>query len=439
MKKNVFLTSMSIVAMAGAMAVSSCSKSGDVFDANAVEQNKQAQKELQQLQQIENLKKSYTDAFTKEFGTIAPNHDWGFGSTAAKTRGVYDIDFGDYALPSVIKNSDGKNFDKKFNSKDATVVTELPQFIKDGTYILQHVFKQTGNGDGDGGGTNDAHHQEASLWAYDFNAGTWVAVKNFVGGKNVQHYTDHFNHTMTKGCTMMAGMGTPTDGQPLFGWVEKGKTYDPSNDNDPDCTNYIIKKYKNEYYLGMGYNNTNTTSYDAWIIKIVPATPINPNETRGRIFCEDLGNTGDIDFNDVVFDAVIEENGNIEVEVLAAGGTLPVWIGGVKVNLGEMTNTGVNNDIPTQKFTIPASKGYTTLKEIPVEVQNGDLKYELTAEYGEAPGKICTYINVPWADEYVKISKAYADFKTWVNGATPVDWFLNRDEELTDLDLSNNN
>lgn len=430
MKKYLTSATMALAICAG---VASCSQGGDLYDANAVEQNKQAQKELQQLQQIENLKKAYSDAFTKEFGAIASNHDWGFG-TSAGTRGVYDIDFGDYALPEVIRNSSGKNFDKTFNSNKATTVTELPQFIKDGTYILQHVFKQTGKGN-NGSGTEDSHHQEAQLQAYDFNAKKWVDVLNFVGGQNTKSYTDHYNHTMTKGCTMLANMGTPSEGQPLFQWVAKHN----SNSSDDVCSNYIIKEYNGEYYLGMGYNNTNKKQYDAWIIKIVPATPINPNETRGRIFCEDLGNTGDIDFNDIVFDATIKSNGSIEVKVLAAGGTLPVWIGGVKVELGEMTNTGVNNDKPIQVITIPASKGYKTLKAIPVEVQNGDLKYELTAEYGEAPGKICTYINVPWADEYVKISKAYADFKSWVNGATPVDWFLNRDEDLTDLDLTNNN
>jgi len=46
MKKSVFLSSMSIMMMAGAMAVSSCSKNSDVFDANAVEQNKQGSADL---------------------------------------------------------------------------------------------------------------------------------------------------------------------------------------------------------------------------------------------------------------------------------------------------------------------------------------------------------------------------------------------------------
>ena len=337
MKKYLTSATMAIAMCAG---VASCSQGGDLYDANAVEQNKQAQKELQQLQQIENLKKAYSDAFAKEFGAIAPNHDWGFGSTAAKTRGVWNEDFSSYELPAIIKNNVGKNFDKTFNSSKATTVTELPQFIKDGTYILQHVFKQTSNGSGNGTGTNDSHHQEAQLQAYDFVAGAWIDVTNFVGGQNVHHIVDHNGKKMTKGCTMLANMGTPTEGQPLFQWVAK------QNSNSPDdvCSNYIIKEYKGEYYLGMGYNNANKKQYDAWIIKIVPATAINPNETRGRIFCEDLGNTGDIDFNDIVFDATIKSNGNIEVKVLAAGGTLPVWIGGEKVNLGEMTNTGVNNE-----------------------------------------------------------------------------------------------
>ena len=164
MKKYLISGTVAVAICAGFTA---CSKN-DLYDANAIEQNKQLQKEMQQLQQIENLKKAYSDAFTKEFGTIAPNHDWGFG-TSAGTRGVFDEDFSSYQLPDVIKNNVGKDFDKKFNSKDAKVVTELPQFIKDGTYILQHVFKQTGKGN-NGSGTEDSHHQEAQLQAYDFNA-----------------------------------------------------------------------------------------------------------------------------------------------------------------------------------------------------------------------------------------------------------------------------
>ena len=160
--------------------------------------------------------------------------------------------------------------------------------------------------------------------------------------------------------------------------------------------------------------------------------------------CEDLGNIGDFDFNDVVFDATIMNDGSINIEILASGGTLPISVAGVPVTLGTMTNTGerVNNN--TQKFTISAAtaakNGWTTLKSIPVEVTGKDgEKYQLTADWGEAPGKFCTYIGLPWADEYVNINDAYNGFSSWVRSEKPEQWWNSHMSIiLTDLDLSNN-
>ncbi len=64
--------------------------------------------------------------------------------------------------------------------------------------------------------------------------------------------------------------------------------------------------------------------------------------------------------------------------------------------------------------------------------------YTLEAPKGEAPQKICTYVGVDWADEYVSIERAYTGFKTWVNTASPTTWSENENIDFTDLDLSNN-
>ena len=113
-----------------------------------------------------------------------------------------------------------------------------------------------------------------------------------------------------------------------------------------------------------------------------------------------------------------------------------------------MTNTGVNENDELQVINISAAvaaqKGWTTLKKIPVEVTSEGHSYELTAEFGEAPGKICTYIGLPWTDEYVDIKDAYPTFTTWVSKNHPEKWFETHLEDiqtqiLTDLILSNNN
>lgn len=413
MKKNL-LSLAAILAMG--MAFVSCS-SKDVYDEGKVEEIKH-----------QTLQDKYNAAFVAKFGAIKPGHHWGFEDVAS-TRAAATENYKNYELPDVIKNNVGKNFAKTFNP--ATTIVSKITFDE---YFVQHVYKQTGNGTGSHGNESDTHHSLDQLQAYNFNTGQWEDVTNFTGGQNTHHMTDSDNKKMTKGVTLMTNMGTPVDGQPMFRWI--------GTDNYV-CDNYIIKEIDGEYYLGMGYNNENKTDYDAWIIRIAKAVGVPDYKDRGRIMCEDLGEIGDFDFNDVVFDATIMNDGSINIVILAAGGTLGISVAEVPVTLGSMTNTGVN-EAGTQKFTISAalaaSKGWTTLKSIPVEVtgRDGD-KYMLTADFGEAPGKFCTYIGVPWADEYVDIKDAYNGFETWVRDEQPSEWWLSHMSDiLTDLDLSNN-
>lgn len=86
--------------------------------------------------------------------------------------------------------------------------------------------------------------------------------------------------------------------------------------------------------------------YSNWIFKLSPALPsVEPKyaSLSRRIMCEDLGNTFDFDFNDVVFDAtynITEEQYNqylngtktdspidVTIRLQAAGGTLPIYVG----------------------------------------------------------------------------------------------------------------
>lgn len=409
-----------VMAVAVSAVFTGCSKSTDLYDEAAVEKNQQEQK-------IAQLKKAYNDAFIKEFGSIAPGHTWGFErANVTSTRGeVYKTSFNGMVMPEKL-NGAAKFYMDPFNASN-DIVTELPDFIKSGTYILQHAAKQTNQG-----GTGDQHHTMAQLQAYDFSTNSWKDVENFGSacggnnGKNVFSLVDDYNNQFTKGCTIMAGMGTPVAGQPLFKWTSTSGV---------ECTNYIIKRVNGEYYLGLGYSNDNTTAYDAWLIKLLPATAIEPSTSRGRVFCEDLGAGGDIDFNDVVFDAEILNNGKVEITILAAGGTLPIYVAGKLVTLGSMTNTGVNNTNNTQKISLKKNEasnlGITSVADIPVSVEIDGVLVPIENIDGNAPGKIFTFINVPWAKEFTSIQKAYPNFKDYVNHATPIDWFLDEDENYT--------
>lgn len=92
------------------------------------------------------------------------------------------------------------------------------------------------------------------------------------------------------------------------------------------------------YYLAFDYSAHKNSAdfqyyrdgyYNNWIVKITPAYYKESPKTK-RVMCEDLGNTFDFDFNDVVFDVAFEEtNGAIDavITLQAAGGTMPIYVG----------------------------------------------------------------------------------------------------------------
>lgn len=170
-----------------------------------------------------------------------------------------------------------------------------------------------------------------------------------------------------------------------------------------------------------------------------------------RIIAEDLtwgSENGDFDFNDVIFDVQLIDNGsNIRITLLAAGGTLPLYIAGVEVHekFGVSTSTMVNTytdnngnlikDHNPVSFTIPNQdkKNYvldangnetyppygSTVKEVawklPVEVlkllSNGNRGLvELTAPVGKAAAKVAVGNDYnDWCPERTSVDDKFFD------------------------------
>ena len=138
------------------------------------------------------------------------------------------------------------------------------------------------------------------------------------------------------------------------------------------------------------------------------------------IICEDLGTIGDFDFNDVVFYAKVWESGKTDIEILAAGGTLDIAVAGVNIGdvMGKMVNTSFKS-VPTYSFT--AANTYNSLIDIPIVVSKTDASgnvtsYELSAQIGKAPQKICVPKGFRWCKEYKSLAEAYTSFKDWTSG-----------------------
>ena len=148
-----------------------------------------------------------------------------------------------------------------------------------------------------------------------------------------------------------------------------------------------------------------------------------------RIICEDLGASDDFDFNDVVFDALIE-GGKTYIKVLAAGGTLPLTVAGKEVHkifevgTKTMVNTQPNahNATKTDKQEFVIDQAYPSYKDIPVMVgvdadanpMTNEGMTTLKAEKGAAPQKIAVDTNFEWCDERQQIEDKYTNFGEYV-------------------------
>lgn len=206
--------------------------------------------------------------------------------------------------------------------------------------------------------------------------------------------------------------------------------------------------------------------YSDWIVTLHKAerVPVTNIDYQGRIMVEDLsaradvtGKNSDWDFNDVVFDWAIVD-GKAYIKLLAAGGTLPIRIGGTRddnvsepansVEIhssdkglgGYMVNTGVNVG-PKYKEFVLEDHDYSVsgAKGILITVQKGGDWVEIEAEQGEPAAKFNCKVGTKWCDEYVNITRVYPDFTTWVADPS-VDWTQGDGSTsvLTDGNLNNN-
>lgn len=141
-----------------------------------------------------------------------------------------------------------------------------------------------------------------------------------------------------------------------------------------------------------------------------------------RIFAEDLSaETGtDFDFNDVVFD-VLEKGDSTKIVLLAAGGTLPLYVAGEEVHakFGENTTTMINTGAGPNHDPVDFNIAKTDYRDIKIYVKKPNIAepIELTATKGKPAGKFAVLDeDVDWQDEFKNINGKYPKFNDWVEG-----------------------
>lgn len=178
------------------------------------------------------------------------------------------------------------------------------------------------------------------------------------------------------------------------------------------------------------------------IPEVIAETPVT---NSWLIACEDLGSTGDYDFNDIVF-SVSHEVGaeNITITPLAAGGIYAANIFYKNENLGEIhkllngteaangsypllnTSSYQKSETTITKTLTGTDFSITNLEDFSIVVTGKDGTITINAPTtGTAPQMMCLPGTWKWPKEYLDIRNAYPGFADWSENSTTTDWINN--------------
>lgn len=448
MKKKVFL-----MALVGA-ALTACSNHDDVYSPEKYAEAKLQAKVAE-----------YNAAFQKEFGTPAPGHTWGFGTStrSAVTRAVCISEknkwaTAGYTAPADITKEEEDMVLKAFEGvKQSNIAIDFSEFFVQQVHKGTNTFKKTIEENGVRGNSQTQGDYICSNKMDYLTCGVSDAtddmlknddnhIRNFNNGNNTDGYnvsigindqgqdiTTNYNY----GISLMTEASTET-----FAYY--------SSEFNQVVKRYIILQIGVAYYVGFNFKGmkkeTDTKNcyyertdelddYTDWIVKITPAKPNTTPKTQElfQVWCEDLGgeygkNGNDFDFNDVVL-SFVKNGDNTEIWLLAAGGTLElnvVWDGKSEevhkafgVGTSEMINTGRKTVEKKLLWSVSGNVTRDDLSRLEIQVKDSEtgVWYKLN-NTSSAPQMIVCEPKVIWPDERVNINDAFADdaFKKWVEG-----------------------
>lgn len=244
-------------------------------------------------------------------------------------------------------------------------------------------------------------------------------------------------------------------------WVDAGTHFDlwykdaPSNTNQPNYKFFGNAKFGHEgdegcpvipivnaegknYSCTPGYNTTGGGGDE-------PGGGDDDTTPSIRVIAEDMGDqslneNSDFDFNDVVFDVTWVSNSEVDVEILAAGGTLPLTVGwdgvdeskyrdfevhnllGYSETMIINTHSSVGNHIdgvPSKHLTLNGTFSKDDFAadvntQIPIKVKKNGVWYDIKAEKKKAAAKLA-------------VDKEY---EPWCNERKDIDfWWMNADQQ----------
>lgn len=314
---------------------------------------------------IEEVRSSvYAKKFVSEFGEPDPNHTWGFAPmeiidhTSVGTRAASPNanQWGDWGLdvPYPLTPEQKKFVTKWFETTKSPVGiavswtdyfaqqvssteygSHMDQILDAGPNGDDHIYNYN-NGDGscNGSVTNP------------FVQGQYADKIQYMTGQSTEHFAYHetmsdkewYHHYVI----IPGEMIDPTNS--LASQTTKLKDFNGNQMKDKSGNDIVISQsiwgmwfvaFDYEAYMANEPNQTVERDfyYNDWIIRVSPGTYSIKSQ---RVMCEDLGNSFDWDFNDVVFDVNFTSEwdwrtgGNVttaHIAIQCAGGTMPIRVG----------------------------------------------------------------------------------------------------------------
>ncbi len=341
-------------------------------------------------------------------------------------------------------------------------------------YYHEHV-NNFNNGTNEVEYTDDETGQKYVGTTLMVNMGTSASATNQFGYHNTRDSKDHFEYFIIAGSDIDASLnGYYYVG---FDFCASHPAGQEANKNMDVARDWIyndwIVRISPATAVGSGSStggniNSNTSSTEVYTKQHVLV--------HKWVFCEDLGsssNRRDFDYNDLVFDARIVDEYKIiknadgtesaysadpthryyaKLTPLAAGGEYEVWFNQSNQPIHSLfvpstaNNVLINTCNSSLDYATPHTEGlaaqtiiYTfnsrseaSLSNINIFVRSSTATYELTANTGEAPHKICVPPGTRWPYERTDITEAYSGFTSYVeNKVDP--WNDGVDEKLYPL------
>lgn len=395
------------------------------------------------------LQQNYKDSFHALFGDIAPDQNWGFypipvcgaEATTRTTNTNMNQWESEYHLdvPGGLENDgnanpwgwtkgDVTNYERAYvywwfsTHKNPTRLTG----INWRNYFIENVWGQPEHS---GLYSNGSVYSETTQYGMDYlNVWETNLYSNITGWEHINDFN--------------AGGSSKEQVMYQYSSSTENFQYHASYDSN-DYANWTLQYINGNYYLAFDYEHHKDTKetngviepdgyYNDWILKLTPGLHKADEYTR-RIMCEDLGNTWDIDFNDVVFDVSYVQDGGTDylaiITVQACLGKLPIYIEGKEVH--ELFGVGLNQFVNCeygQRYTDdidivkrPAAifavhKATNNPKDIVVKVKTETADWvTLNAELGKASQKLACPATTKWMKERNIITSGYTKFNEYVN------------------------